>query len=452
MSNTMDVEPNKKPHRIVVVGGGYGGVTAAMILADHHDNEDLEIIVVSKEPSMETKMEMDIVVPYSADHDFCRIWLPPLFKNRNVRLVQAEMTALDTEAQEITMLLTPYAATCEYLKGDDGACLITELPKREVTQLEYDTLVMAVGANSSNPPVEGLDEYATKIWWVKDIKHYKRLVENRLRMAIEEPKATKRKELLTFVIIGGGATGVEICGPLAQSVRSRAKRMGLSQKEISISLIDSGTHVLKQLPEKSRIKADKRLEQLGVTLKLGLRVSKLTEEFVYLDNNTRIPRGLCLFAGGARVEPWVSNLHLPMLKDRIKVEHDLLVEGFSNIYAIGDVAAFVPDNSQNPLPMLAQHALHMGETAANNILADIQGRKHRVYSGNIVGQMVSIGYGYSVGETKGIQLSAWPADFGKKMSYALCWNALGGLSMVQQRWIESSRMKKYVRKTLEQQF
>ncbi len=448
----MDVEPNKKPHRIVVVGGGYGGVTAAMILADHHDNEDLEIVVVSKEPIMETKMEMDTVVPYSADHDFCRIWLPPLFKNRNVRLVQAEMTALDTEAQEITMLLTPYAATCEYLKGDDGACLITELPKREVTQLEYDTLVMAVGANSSNPPVEGLDEYATKIWWVKDIKHYKRLVENRLRMAIEEPDATKRKELLTFVIIGGGATGVEICGPLAQSVRSRAKRMGLSQKEISISLIDSGEHVLKQLPDKSRIKADKRLEELGVKLILGVRVSKLTEDFVYLNNNTRIPRGVCLFAGGAKVEPWVSKLGLPMERDRIKINHDLQVEGFDNIYAIGDVAAYIPDGEERALPMLAQHALHMGETVAKNIIADIKGTEHVNYEGKIIGQMVSIGYGYSVGEAKGIELSGWPADMGKKMSYALCWKALGGMSMVQQRWLESSRMKKYVRKTLEQQF
>lgn len=443
---------NNNKHRVVIVGGGYAGVTTAMKLADYHDNKNLEIVVVSKEAVMETKMEIDSVVPYCADHDFCRIWLPPLLKDRNIRLVQAEMTALDTQSKEISLLLTPYVATCEYLKGDSEVCNISELPMREKTQLEYDTLVLAMGANSSNPPIEGLDEYATKIWWVKDIKHYKRLVENRLRMALEEPDPAKRKELLTFVIIGGGATGVEICGPLAQSVRSRAKRMGLSQKEISISLIDSGTHVLKQLPEKSRIKADRRLEELSVTLKLGLRVSKLTKEFVYLDNNTRIPRGLCLFAGGARVEPWVSNLNLPMLKDRVKVGHDLLVEGFSNIYAIGDIAAFVPHDSQNPLPMLAQHALHMGETAANNILADINGRKHNEYSGNIVGQMVSIGYGYSVGETKGIQLSGWPADFGKKMSYALCWNALGGLSMVQQRWLESSRMKKYVRKTLEQQF
>ena len=451
--------------QVLIVGGGYAGVCTAIKLAKKSAQHNFDVTLVTKEPMMDMKIEIDLVVPNTAEHDFCRIWLPALANRYGFKLVLAKMNGIDTEAKTISVLPSLNAiqkvAEKREVAGNLAAQKLTAhqiapegktidelyIPCYEVEPytLSYDTLVMAVGANCSCPPIEGLGQYASTMWWVHDISTFKKEVEGRLRLAVGEMNAEIRRKLLTFTIIGGGATGVEICGPLAQFTYARASRMGIPESEISIRLIDGNNHVLKQLDDSLRIKADERLKKLGVELVLNTHAKRLTETTIELDNGMTLDRGLCLFVGGARVESWVHDLGLEMEQGRLAVNEDLTLKNHPDIYAAGDVAGYidVKHGASRPTPMLAQHAIHQAQLVAKNILADFAKGAHKEYDATLQGEFVSIGYGYSVGHARGIKIAGHLGELAKKGSYAFCWYNIGGIRLVLQRWLESAAMKRY---------
>lgn len=418
---------------IVIVGAGYGGVVAASFLAKKGKRyDDLHITLVNPREYQDSRSELDLVVARNVDTDFCNISLPELYKDTNVELVFGRMRDLDQENNTITILPT---------NKEDG----TVLEDAEPQELYYDELVIGVGARPAFPPVPGLEKYATPLWSVVDVEKYKKKALSRFEAASQAETPEERKKLLTFTIVGAGATGVEIAAPFAQSTRSVADEYNVPFEDITVNLVDGLDEILADLDADQQAQARERIEELGIELILGSFVKEVEEETIHLQNGTSVHGGLIIFAGGAKVDDVVGTWGLPTLKNgRIIVDKTLRVQNTRNIWALGDAAA-VPFKDKPELPMLAQHAMRQGEIIAHNTLSSLYGSGHlKKYEGTSHGQFVSIGNGYAIGWAgmKGVKLRGKLGAMMKRLTYQLYWHKAGGLDLLAKRSAESRNLHK----------
>ncbi len=356
------------PH-VVIIGGGFGGLYAAQALKrvpvrvtvvdrrNHHVFQPLlyQVATAALSPG-------DIASPIR--------WI--LRRQRNAEVLLADVVAIDPSASRLTLA--------------DGV-------------LEYDFLIVAAGATHA---YFGHDEWRTNAPGLKTLEDALE-IRRRVLMAFEraerEPDDERRRALLTFAVIGGGPTGVEMAGALAEISRQSLARdfRHFDPSSARILLLEAGPAILPTFPEPLREAARKDLIRLGVNVRTGQPVTSVRTGSVQVGGEI-IGAETVVWAAGVAASPLGRALGLPVDRaGRVRIDQDLTLPGHKNVFVIGDLASLNGADGK-PLPGVAQVAIQMGKHAARNVERAIEHQPYAPFHYRDLGNMATIGRGSAVAD------------------------------------------------------
>jgi NADH dehydrogenase len=368
----------------VIIGGGFGGLYAARALGrapvrvtivdrrNHHVFQPLlyQVAMAALSPG-------DIASPIR--------WI--LRRQSNVEVILADVRAIDRARQRL--ILSEDEA--------DG-------------ELGYDYLIVAAGATHA---YFGHDEWrasAPGLKTLEDALDIRRRVLLAFERAERERDAARRAPLLTFVVIGGGPTGVEMAGALAEISRQSLALdfRHFDPSSARIILLEAGPSILSAFPAPLREAARADLVRLGVDVRTGAAVTEVASGRVAAGSEI-IPAETVIWAAGVAASPLGATLGVPLDRaGRVLVEPELTVPGSRNVFVIGDLAAFQGEDGK-PLPGVAQVAIQMGRHAARNVLRGIERQPYRRFVYKDLGNMATIGRASAVADFGWLRLKGYIA-------------------------------------------
>ncbi len=373
--------------RIVILGGGFGGVYAAMYL--------------EKLLARQSAMEICLV-----SHDNFFLFTPMLH----------EIAASDLEITNIVNPLRKLLRKVEVLVGDvnqidlpNKRVLISRGYRNDSKQIDYDHLVIALGSITNFYDIPGLAGLAVAMKSLRDAIQLRAQIIRHLEEANSECNLADRQSLLTFVVAGGGFAGVETVAALNDFVREALPFYpNLSEDMLRVMLVHSGPAILPELGESLGRYAEKVLARRGVEIRLKNRVKSVTESKVFLADGVSIPSRTLVWTAGTVPSPIISSLPCAKERGRLLVNQFLGVPDWPDVWAVGD-CAFVPDirNPGQSHPPTAQHAIREGRVVAQNIAAALLGRPLRSFSFKTIGLLASIGRRMGVARIFGFNFSGF---------------------------------------------
>lgn len=249
--------------------------------------------------------------------------------------------------------------------------------------------------------------------------------------------------MLSFTVIGGGATGIEIAGTLGQMLPSRASDAGLDPEDLKVTVVEGRPQILYDLPEKQRMRAVRRMKRMGINLELGTMVERVDAHNVYLADGREIGAEVLVFCGGARPDPDAVSWGLEADNGgRLVVDQTCRTVAFQSIYCAGDVCSFKDPKTNRALPMLAQFAIAQARHVAQNLMREARGTAPEPFKPHLHGEFVSVGPRWGVGVAFGVNLSGIPAILMKRMTYVLYWWQIGGIPLAWKRTREMAAMQR----------
>jgi NADH dehydrogenase len=282
-------------------------------------------------------------------------------------------------------------------------------------QLSYDYLVVATGARHAYfghpeweplaPGLKGLEdalEIRRRILGAYELAESEALA---AQAAGQPPDAARLRALLTFVIVGGGPTGVELAGAIGEIARQTLARdfRAIDPEQTRVILMQGGPRILDDYPPSLSQKAAEALRGLGVEVWTGRRVTQVTADGVQVGDET-LAAGTVLWAAGVAPSPLARTLGVPLERNgQVPVEPDLTVPGHPEIYVVGDLASFTHQGSA-PLPGIAPVAIQQGKWAARNVLRTVHGLARDPFRYRDKGKLAIIGRGQGVGVIAGVKL------------------------------------------------
>jgi len=349
------------PH-VVILGCGFGGLAAAKAFA----GAEVRVTLVDRENhhlfqpllyQVATAGLASVAIAAPIRHIFRR--------QRNVTTLLAEARAIDVQGKQVVL--------------DDG------------TAIAYDYLIVATGATHS---YFGHDEWAR---FAPGLKTLDDAMEIRRRILLAYERAERstdpaaQRRLLDFVVVGGGATGVELAGTLAEIARHtlRDEFRRIDSRTAHVTLIEASERVLPTYPPDLSEKARRQLERLGVEVRASTRVTRIDDDGVWLGDQ-RLAAGTVVWAAGIAASPLARTLDVPLDRaGRVAVAPDLSVPDHPDVFVIGDLATVTSDGK--PVPGIAPAAKQMGRRAARNVLARIAGRSTHRFRYIDYGSLATIG-------------------------------------------------------------
>jgi len=384
-TTTMDHFPlpaQTEPH-IVIVGGGFAGLNAAKGLKD----APVRITLIDRRNHhLFQPLLYQVATAVVSPADIASPIRGILRRQKNVRVLLAEAVAIDAERK--------------VLKLDQG-----ELP--------YDVLILAAGASHA---YFGRDEWAPVAPGLKtleDALDIRRRVLSSFELAEISDVPAERDALMTFIVVGGGPTGVELAGALAEISRYSLARDfdNIDPTKARIYLLEGAGRLLLAFHEKLAARARVDLERMGVTVNLNCLVTDIDATGV-MAGGERIPAHTVLWAAGVQASPLAKSLGTELDRaGRVLIEPDLTVPGHPEIVVIGDLAAG-KDSSGKPLPGTAPVAMQQGTWAAANIVRVVKGGESVPFQYKDRGNMATIGRNKAVADIRGLRLTgflAWSA-------------------------------------------
>jgi len=373
---------NKLRKQVVVIGGGFGGLAVTRALA----GEAVQITLVDRrnhhlfqpllyQVAMAGLSPAEIAVPIRS----------VLRRQKNARVLLANATRIDMDARQV---------------------ILAEAPP-----LAYDFLVVATGAATS---YFGHDEWRGVAPGLKDIEDAVE-IRRRVLLAFEaaeresDPEARRRN--LTFVVIGGGPTGVELAGAIAELASYVLARdfRAINPEDTRVVLLEGGARILSTFAARLSERAAHSLADMGVEVRAGSKVTHIDGEGVFLGDE-RLCAGTVLWAAGVAAAPLPKDLSAPLDRaGRIVVERDCSLPGHPEIFCVGDAAAFVPDEGKAPLPGVSPVAMQQGRFVARQIARRMEARPAESFVYRDKGSMATIGRSRAVAEIGKIRLSGFIA-------------------------------------------
>jgi NADH dehydrogenase FAD-containing subunit len=371
--------------RIVIVGGGFGGLAAARALR----NAPAEVIVIDRtnhhlfQPLL-YQVATSVLTPGQIASPIRGI----LGKQRNTTVILGEVTGVDKDQK--------------YVLVRDA--------DREGVRLPYDYLILATGVTHSYFGHNEFEQFAPGLKSLADAVAIRNKILQAFEQAEAEEDPSRHRELLTFVLVGAGPTGVEMAGAIAIMVRSTLKKefRRIDPAAARIVLVDMAPRVLPPFSEELSSAAKQRLESLGVEIRLGHSVDQIDADGVVVAGE-RIASKTVIWTAG--VSPSPAGKWLGVQTDRagrVRVEKDLTIPGHPEILVVGDTASL--DQNGKPLPGVAQVAMQQGRYAGKLIQGRLRGRPdQQPFSYFDKGSMAVVGKGFAVLQAGKIQLSGFPA-------------------------------------------
>jgi NADH:ubiquinone reductase (H+-translocating) len=371
--------------RIVIVGAGFAGFTAARKLAKL------------------SRGGAEIVVINPTDYF---LYLPLL----------PEVAAGILEPRRITVSLAAALPGVRVVLGhvDEfdlaGRTVRYRDPEGQVGSIGYHRLVIAAGSVNKLLPVPGLTEYAHGFRGIPEALYLRDHITRQIEMAAGAATEEERRARCTFVVVGAGYTGTEVAAQgvlfTEQLVRNRPELRGLPRW----LLIDTADRVLPSLDGRLADASAEVLRERGVELRMKTSVQEAMADGVHLSDGDHVPTRSLIWCVGVKADPVLSSLNLPLDKGRLVVDEFLTVPGRPEVYAIGDAAA-VPDLTRpgEVTGMTAQHATRQGTTAAENIAASYGQGRRRAYKHHDLGFVVDLGGLDSAANPIGVPLRGLPA-------------------------------------------
>ena len=276
--------------------------------------------------------------------------------------------------------------------------------------IAYDFLVLAPGGETNFFGLASLQRHGLGLKDIPDAITIRNHVLTCFELAMLEPDAEKRRALLTFIVVGGGPTGVEMAGALSELIRLVLVKdyPRLNIKDVRILLLEATDKLLPALPERLREAAGKTLWRKYVEVRFGATVADFDGRQARLKSGEIIPAQTVIWAAGVRAAPLTATLGLaPARQGRIPVEPTLQLAGHPEVFIIGDAAYREQDGE--PLPMVAPVAIQMGEWVARNIARQLRGQPLEPFRYHDQGTLATIGRNAAVAHVFGLQLSGFPA-------------------------------------------
>lgn len=366
--------------RIIVVGAGFGGLWAARTLA----NTPTEVHLIDRQNH----------------HTF----LPLLYQVAAAELAPAEIAY---PVRGIVRRLPNVHFTMDEVKGVD---LKRKTVKTTRLQLPYDFLVLSLGSVPQYFNIPGAAEHTFSLKSLDEGIALRNHILSCFEHAATESNEQKRRALLTFVIVGGGATGVEFAGALAELIRGPLRKdfPELDFREVCILLLEAREALLPGMPEPLQEYTLHRLQRMGVEVYLNTPVQAVEAGQVIVQGQPPIPAETVVWTAGVQGNRQAAMWGLPTNQaGRVLVTPTLQVPGYPEVYVIGDLAYLEAD--RRPLPMMAPVAIQQGEAAARNILRQIQGKPPLPFTYRDRGTMVTIGRNAAVAHVFGRSLTGFPA-------------------------------------------
>jgi NADH dehydrogenase len=368
--------------RVVILGGGFGGLSAAKALKgapvdvtlidrrNHHVFQPLlyQVATAALSPG-------EIASPIR--------WI--LRRQRNVRVLLADVKEIDTTGRRVV--------------------LDSEVERH----IGYEYLIVAAGAAHAYFGHDEWRERAPGLKTLDDALAIRRRVLIAFERAELERDTAHQRRLLTFVIIGGGPTGVELAGAVAELSRHALSRefRAIRPDAARIVLVEAGPDVLPAFPPPLRDFARRALERLGVEVHTGRPVTNVDDETVQIGEE-RIEAGTVLWAAGVAAAPVGRTLGAPVDRaGRVLVQPDLSIPGHPEVFVVGDLAAVVQDG--RPLPGVAPVAIQEGQYAARAIAGDLRGRSRSAFRYRNLGDLATIGRAAAVADFGSFRLTGWIA-------------------------------------------
>jgi NADH dehydrogenase len=367
------------PH-VVIVGGGFGGLNAARALA--------------RRPVRVTLL----------DRRNYHLFQPLLYQVASAALSPADI------ATPLRSILRKAANVSVLLAETETVDLTNRRLVLDQGELGYDALILAAGSGHSYFGHDDWELLAPGLKTLEDALEIRRRVLLAFEAAEREPDGAERRALLTFVIVGAGPTGVELAGALAEIARETIARdfRAIDPRQAHIILLEGGPRILPSFPETLSKRAEMALSKLGVEVRTGSTVTRITPDAVWVGGEQIRSRAV-LWAAGVAAAPLARSLGAPLDRaGRVLVEPDLSIPGHPEAFVIGDLAAFIHQTGQ-PLPGLAPVAIQQGRAVAGNVWRRLRGEPTRPFHYFDKGSMAAIGRAKAVAVMGRLRLWGFPA-------------------------------------------
>ncbi len=379
------------PQRILILGAGFAGVATARALERRLRADEAEITIVGRDNfSLFTPMLPEVS---AGGLETRHVVTPVRAQLHRSHFVLGDVAAIDLDARTVGVE-----------QSINGAG----------QTLHYDQLVLALGSVTSTFGIPGVAEHALPLKTLEDAERLRNRAIASLELADVTSDAAERARLLTFVIVGGGYTGVEGAGEWVDLFRSIVPYYrSIAAGDVRIVLIEAGGALLAGLPPAMGRYATKNLASRGVELHVGDAVTSLDDRAIHLASGAVIPTATVLWSAGVRPTPVVRDLPLEHARNGgLTVGRDFAVPGRPGVWALGDCAWIPTKTSGVWYPMTAQHAIREGPALAKNIIATLRGTPTQPFEFTALGTMASLGARRGVSSlANGVVITGFPAWF-----------------------------------------
>ncbi len=376
--------PNPYKKRLVIIGGGFGGIQLAKKLK----NKPIQVVIIDKNNYHTFQPLMYQVATSVLEAESIAYPIRKIFsRSKNIFFRLGEVDQVDHENNRIIL-------------GND--------------EMQYDYLAIATGAKTNFLNNEGLTISSMPMKSVLEALDLRSMILQNFEKTLRNSNERKRQGMMNIVIAGAGPTGVELAGALGELKQKVFPKdyPELDLSQMNVYIVQSGDRVLPMLSEKSSIKAKKYLEQLGVTVVLNTRVLDFFGDYVQTNTGQDLIARTLIWTAGVIGNP-VQGLGAEAVNrgGRIEVDAFNRVIGYDNVFAVGDVASMVTEDFPRGHPMVAPAAMQQGEQLAKNILNEMSGQPMKPFVYKDKGAMATVGKNKAVVELGKMKFGGSPAWF-----------------------------------------
>jgi NADH dehydrogenase len=390
--------------KIVILGAGYAGVEAALTLQKKkRESDNIEILLIDKNSYHTLMTELHQVAGNRISEDGAIVPLRDIFKYTDVKLIKDEIVTIDFEGNRLA------SKTAEY---------------------GFDYLIIAGGSEPNYYGIPGLKENSFPLWSLKDAENIREHIKECFWAASQEEDQERVSSLLTFVVGGGGFTGVEVMGEVAHWVKSLCREYGISRTKVRLVLVEALPNILSILDPKSIAKVVNYLtDTLKVEILRNSAITRLNPDSVELKSGRKISTNTLIWTAGIKASCVTDDINDAMKGKGCRIIVDEYTRTkYPNVYAAGDIAAFMTKDGL--LPDLVEAAVQTAKTAAKNILADIRNKQKRALEPKLHGVMISVGGHFAVADIMGYKLPRCLAIWMKHLVNIHYLFGIGGFELI----------------------